>query len=135
MSTIIVTRHAGAIEWLRREFGLVGDKVVAHITAEEVAELKYGDKVVGVLPIHLAVAIHQQDARVLLVQMPAVPQEARGRELTPEDMARYGAGVLELCIEEQCSWTNDPWVRRVGAGWAHDTGQVFRIGLVPYEKT
>ena len=46
---IIVSRHSGAVEWLRRQ-GIVGD-VLSHVT--DVAQIA-GQRVVGALPLHLA---------------------------------------------------------------------------------
>ena len=51
METIFVTRHPGAVEWLKKthpEGGLA--KLFGHVNTEDVR----GRRVVGTLPIHLA---------------------------------------------------------------------------------
>lgn len=47
---LVVTRHAGLVDYLREEFGLDGVEVVDHATPEQVR----GRVVIGVLPAHLA---------------------------------------------------------------------------------
>lgn len=51
MRTIVVTRHAPLVAYLR-EIGLINDEaiVLEHVTAEDIR----GERVIGVLPLHLA---------------------------------------------------------------------------------
>ena len=80
---IIVTRHKGAVEWLRQQ-GIEG-KVIAHATAEDVI----GQQVVGVLPLYLAsltLAITSIDIDL--------PPELRGKDITPEQMDECGAKLV-----------------------------------------
>jgi CRISPR-associated protein Csx16 len=84
METIIVTRHAGAVEWLRSQ-GITGD-VLTHVAdATQIA----GKRVVGALPLHLAV----HAAAVGSISMPALRPEQRGRDLTPAEMDAAGAVI------------------------------------------
>jgi len=91
MRTIIVTRHPGAVAWLK-EKGFEGE-VVAHLTPEMVDE---GDVVVGVLPVHLVAELKKKGARVFILVLPQVPPEKRGQELSPDEMEKFGARLLEV---------------------------------------
>lgn len=78
---LIVTRHSGLVEWLRQH-GITG-RVVEQANAETVR----GKRVYGVLPLHLAA----EAAEVVVVDMPRLPREKRGVDLSPEEMDEYGA--------------------------------------------
>ncbi|EQD76961.1 putative CRISPR-associated protein, VVA1548 family [mine drainage metagenome] len=88
--TWFVSRHPGARNWARSQ-GLAVDKFVEHI---EVAQVRPGDKVIGSLPVTLAADICKSGARYLHLSV-NLPREARGRELTEEEMRYYGARVEE----------------------------------------
>lgn len=79
--TVIVSRHAGAIEWLRRH-GIEGD-VIAQATPEDVQEAI----VIGNLPLHLAALT----ARIGSIDLPNLAAADRGRDLSPEEMDAAGA--------------------------------------------
>lgn len=90
MRYLIVTRHTGAIEWLRRR-GITGD-VVTHATADQVR----GRHVVGVLPIFLAAYA----ASVTSIDVPNMPDNARGRELSADEMDAFGARLSRYVVRE-----------------------------------
>ena len=73
--TVIVTRHAGLVEWLKRR-GIEGE-VVSHAGEDTVRDRH----VYGVLPYRLA-ALAGRFTEVSLV----VPPELRGKELTADDI-------------------------------------------------
>lgn len=81
-----VSRHPGAREWAERQ-GLPVDRVVSHVDPDQVG---WGDTVIGTLPVQLAAAVCERGARYLHLAMD-LPEEARGRELSADDMERYGA--------------------------------------------
>lgn len=85
---IIVTRHAGAIEWLRRK-GITGE-IVIHATPSVIRD----QVVVGILPFHLAALTK----RLMLIDVPRIPKELRGTDLTPEQMDMYGATIREYKV-------------------------------------
>jgi len=91
MTTFIVSRHMGAIEWLQSK-GFRG-KAIAHLNP---TQLRAGDTVVGVLPITLVKQLLNMGVRVYSLQLPNVPRELRGQELTPEMMDQYGAKVYRI---------------------------------------
>ena len=75
MDTVIVTRHAGLVEWLKR-LGIEGE-VVSHADEDTVR----GKRVYGVLPFRLA-ALADEFVEVSM----NVPAELRGKELTADDI-------------------------------------------------
>jgi len=81
--TVIVTRHTGLVAWLAQH-GISGN-VVDHATASDVR----GKHVIGALPLHLAALA----AKVTVVDMPNLPAEKRGQDLTPDEMDSAGAAL------------------------------------------
>jgi putative CRISPR-associated protein (TIGR02620 family) len=80
-NVLIVTRHEGLVEWLRLH-GITG-RVIAQATPEDVR-----DKIVyGVLPMNLAAEAEE----VVNVDLPGLPLEKRGKDITPAEMDEYGA--------------------------------------------
>jgi CRISPR-associated protein Csx16 len=94
MTTWFVTRHPGAVAWAARQ-GIAVDRQVAHLDIREVAE---GDTVIGNLPVNLAAEVCARGARFFNLSLD-VPPEARGRELTAEELARFGARIEEFRVE------------------------------------
>ena len=86
---VIVSRHAGAIEWLAEQ-GVVGP-VVAQATTEDVR----GRIVIGNLPLHLA-AIAEVVGNI---DLPGLTAEQRGKDLTPEEMDAAGAAIRWYAVE------------------------------------
>ena len=79
-------RHPGAREWLARQ-GIPVDRLTSHL---EVEQLRPGDTVIGTLPVHLAAEVCRRGGRYLHLVLDS-PPEARGKELSAEEMERYGA--------------------------------------------
>lgn len=94
MTTYFITRHPGAKQWAREE-GFVIDRLVAHLEPEEI---RPGDTVLGTLPVNLAARICEQGARYYHLSL-ELPLEQRGKELSVEDMRRFGARLEEYRIE------------------------------------
>lgn len=89
MNTVIVTRHHGAADWLSTRHGITGE-VIAHATPDTVR----GRIVYGVLPLHLAAIASE----VWSVDLPELPAELRGQELTPEQMDAAGARLVGYAV-------------------------------------
>lgn len=81
---LIVTRHPALIEFLAEEFNIVGD-VLPHASPADVE----GQHVYGVLPLHLAA----HAALVTEVKLD-LPPEARGRELSLDEVRAYFDGLV-----------------------------------------
>ena len=88
-NTIIVTRHEGAVEWLRQQ-GITGN-VISHATESDVA----GKDVIGILPLHLAALANSVTAIVM-----DLPPEFRGKDITPEQMDACGAKLVKYEVRK-----------------------------------
>ncbi len=86
--TVIVTRHAGMVEWLALH-GYTGN-VLAQVKRSDVI----GKVVVGVLPMHLAAVA----AEIVTVDMPGLTPEQRGQDLTPAEMDAAGATISRYVV-------------------------------------
>lgn len=88
MTKFFVTRHPGAIEWATRQ-GLSDIHQVTHLADLE-QTIKPGDAVIGTLPINLVAEVNRLGGTYQHLSMD-LPDEARGKELTADDMDQYGA--------------------------------------------
>jgi CRISPR-associated protein Csx16 len=95
MTTYLVTRHAGAIEWARKR-GHNGT-LIKHFASDVVLP---GDTVIGNLPLHIAAEVISKGARYLHLEL-RTPEDLRGRELSAADMERddVAATLVEYKIE------------------------------------
>lgn len=98
MSVILVSRHAGTLDWFAKQ-GLRVDKQVEHFDIEMI---KSGDTVVGILPIHLVAKVCALGASYLHLEM-EVPLEFRGQELTSEQLDSFGAKLVAYVVQQVCS--------------------------------
>lgn len=92
MTAFFITRHSGARDWAAEQ-GLAAT-VIAHLDA---ATVQPGDTVMGTLPIHLAAAVCARGARYLHLELD-LPPDARGRDLTADEMTQYGATLREYVV-------------------------------------
>jgi CRISPR-associated protein Csx16 len=93
MSTYFVTRHPGAVEWATKN-GFAGVDVVNHFDPKVV---NVGDKVIGNLPVDLAAVVCRRGGEYHHLVLD-LPPEARGKELSAEDMDAYGAKVQRFDV-------------------------------------
>ena len=84
---LVVSRHPGAVEWLRRQ-GVDTSDVRAEVTADEVK----WRPVIGNVPLHLAVVASSVTAIEFAGPAP------RGAEFTAEDMERAGARLRKYIV-------------------------------------
>lgn len=94
MTTWFVTRHPGAIEWASRH-GIDVDRQVAHLDPDDIA---HGDAVIGVLPVHLAAKVCARGGRYFNLSID-MPENARGRELTADELEHYGARLESYFVQ------------------------------------
>ncbi|NLO80568.1 MAG: CRISPR-associated protein Csx16 [Xanthomonadaceae bacterium] len=88
MTVWIVSRHPGALEWLRRQ-GITG-REVAHLDLGQVAA---GDKVVGTLPISMVAELCALGACYYHLELNLL-REQRGRELSADELDAAGARLV-----------------------------------------
>ena len=86
MTTYFISRHAGAVDWAKAE-GFHVDKRLAHF---DVTIIKAGDNVLGTLPINLVAEVNARGGNYFHLTL-ELPSDARGKELTADDMRQYGA--------------------------------------------
>lgn len=91
----LITRHSGARIWAEEE-GIAVDEVIDHL---DVPIVRPGDVVIGTLPVNLAAAVCARGGRYFHLSL-ELPAEWRGRELSPEDMRRFGARIEEFRVEK-----------------------------------
>lgn len=85
MTTWLVTRHEGAVEWARRHGHEA--EIVTHL---DPSAIRPGDTVLGTLPINLVAEINARGAAYFHLTMKLTPED-RGRPLSADDMDRLGA--------------------------------------------
>lgn len=93
MTHFFISRHPGAQQWFADQ-GWAVDETLAHLDTQRI---RPGDVVIGSLPVHLAAAVCAQGGRYVHLAID-LPAEARGRELSNEEMRRYGARLTEYSI-------------------------------------
>jgi CRISPR-associated Csx2 family protein len=93
---IVVTRHAGAEQWLAGQ-GIVADLVLTEL---DPAMIVAGDLVIGTLPVHLAALVGERGGRFWHLAMD-VPLVRSGESFNAEEMARHGARLIEYRVTEE----------------------------------
>lgn len=93
MTTLVVTGHDGAVEWLARR-GYGGAKRVEHFDPSLVTA---GDVVVGTLPVHLVADLTARGVRYLhLVLDLTAGARTERRNLTADEMDGFNARIQEF---------------------------------------
>jgi len=88
MTTYLITRHPGALEWAARQ-QLVVDQFISHL---DPGIVQRGDTVIGSLPVNLAAKVCEAGARYLHLSLEVTP-ELRGCELSANQMEQLSAHV------------------------------------------
>lgn len=86
MTTLFVSRHPGALQWMHQ----CGPAFDCHVPHLDTAQVQRGDTVIGTLPVHLAAQVCARGAAYLHLVLVA-PQQARGRELSAQELLALGA--------------------------------------------
>jgi len=91
ITTHLVTHYPAAVRWLQAQ-GFTGIKPVMHL---DPADVRPGDKVVGVLPAHLAAAVCERGGRYFQLSID-MPLEFCDLELSADVLQRFGARLDEV---------------------------------------
>lgn len=95
MTTWFVSRHPGAIEWIKKQ-GIGVDHFIEHI---ELSRLKAGDRVIGVLPVNFIAQLCAMDIEYWNLNL-SLPAHARGKELSLQQLEQYGAHLQRYEVYE-----------------------------------
>lgn len=95
MSTILVSRHSGALDWFKSQ-NIIVDETLAHLDMDDVG-VKKGDIVVGNLPVQLAAKVCAKGARYFHLEI-NVPLAYRGKELSASLLEQFKAKLTEFDI-------------------------------------
>jgi CRISPR-associated protein Csx16 len=93
MTRWFVSRHPGAIEWVKRK-PLAIDRFVSHMNP---AEARPGDQVYGTLPLELAAEICRNGAHFFALRV-SVHAEKRGFDLTADELEALKADFQEYRV-------------------------------------
>ena len=91
MKTLIVTRHPAAVQYCQARFPEA--QVVEHL---DLFTLTDPTRLVGILPVGLTEWALDAGHEVILVALPTVPEEWRGRELSVMEMEMCGASLRRV---------------------------------------
>jgi CRISPR-associated protein Csx16 len=98
MAIYLVTRHAGAVEWLHSQ-GVSADETVSHL---DLSRIKKGDTFIGTLPIHLAADVYARGAHYFHISVD-LPPSLRGKELSAETLSSLGARLEAFTVIRKTS--------------------------------
>ncbi len=96
MTTFFISRHSGAINWIKQQ-GISIDRWETHL---DLADVKAGDRIVGTLPIPMVAALNQKGASYLHLSV-TVPARLRGQELSEETLHALGAMLQPFHVLEE----------------------------------
>lgn len=95
MTTWFISRHEGAILWMKEQEGWNVDRWEAHLDVSEVHE---GDVVVGTLPLHLAAEVCQKGAYFYFLILPQ-QEFNRGCEYSATQMNAAGCRLQQYDVK------------------------------------
>jgi len=93
MTIWFVSRHPGAVEWVKTQ-GVCVDRWVSHLSLNDVAS---GDTVIGILPINMVAVVCSRGARYYNLSL-NLPLDWRGRELNVDELNVAGAKLEEFVV-------------------------------------
>ncbi len=95
MSVWFVSRHQGAIDWIKQQ-PIHIDHFIAHL---DVALICADDIVIGTLPVHLAAQVCQKGAKFYFLSV-NVRAEQRGTELTVNELIAQDCQLIPFYIQQ-----------------------------------
>lgn len=94
MSTYVVTRHKGALDWLNQQTITIDD----HLIHLDPNQLQRGDTVIGNLPVPMVAELTERGIHYWHLSF-EVPFELRGVELSAEQLNQLG--ICLKCYQVQ----------------------------------
>jgi len=98
-----VSRHPGALEWMRRQVPGSTALEIAHLDTD--CGLGSGDRVFGVLPLVWIEHIHRAGAEAWVLEV-ELPPSLRGQELSAETLDALGARLVRYRVERGGEWAS-----------------------------
>ncbi|MDP8052784.1 CRISPR-associated protein Csx16 [Pasteurella atlantica] len=95
MKTYFVSRHQGAIDWIKTQ-DIKIDHFIEHLDVDMV---KNGDVVIGTLPIHIAAQVCKKEAKFYFLSI-NVHKEQRGQELNKDELIKQECKLQQFIITE-----------------------------------
>ncbi|MFV2029260.1 CRISPR-associated protein Csx16 [Neisseria sp. S1] len=89
-----VSRHEGAIEWMKQQPEWRVDRFVRHL---DPVYVRPGDVVLGTLPLHLAAEVCARGAAFYFLTLPQT-ESRRGSEYSVEEMERLGCRLQRFDV-------------------------------------
>lgn len=96
MTIWFVSRHPGALEWARCH-DVRFDRHAAHLDLTDVVA---DDTVIGSLPVNIAARVCELGAHFSNLSLD-LPADARGRELSADELERYGARIESFDVRRK----------------------------------
>lgn len=94
MVTWFISRHQGAIEWIKQQ-SIQIDRFETHLDVEQV---QAGDTVIGTLPVHLAAKVCEKGAKFLFLAVD-ISEQQRGTELNADELNQQGCQLIPFYIQ------------------------------------
>lgn len=94
--TILLTRHSGALQWLRNKLGANPSfEMLGHLDG---VPLQRNDRVYGTFPMHLAARLCDAGVECWMIDF-SVPIQLRGVELTAEQLDLLNAKLVRYHVQ------------------------------------
>jgi CRISPR-associated protein Csx16 len=90
----LITRHPGALDWLK---GQVQQPFRHETHLTDLNVIKWGDCIMGTLPLHLIAAICARGARYFHLDV-ELPDYLRGAELSAQQLTELNAALVEYSV-------------------------------------
>ena len=95
MAVWFISRHKGAIDWIKQQ-SLQIDRFESHLNVDDI---QADDTVIGTLPIHLAAKVCAKGAKFYFLSV-NVSQDQRGMELTAEELIAQQCAIEPFYIQK-----------------------------------
>ncbi|WP_314869963.1 CRISPR-associated protein Csx16 [Aggregatibacter kilianii] len=95
MTTWFISRHPGAIEWVKQQ-NIQINRFESHL---DTSLVQADDVVIGTLPIHLAAEVCQKGAKFYFLSINVAPEQ-RGTELTCKQLTEQQCLIQPFMVEK-----------------------------------